>query len=156
MCVLYRVWLLFWWCCKTHNFTNLKWWVQNLKQRLRHNDPFYTIVVLVFSVTVAADLVSLLLQVLGAVCKSTKLSETTQKGLLLLLRMSCQHPLSQTQFLVGLLLMTGRYNRTRRSAMILAGFCCLPRTWNVFCDLWMNDSETATLTYFQTVKGIKC
>lgn len=62
--------------------------------------------------TIAGDLFFLTLQVLRAVFfegrESSELSDAIQKGLLLLLRVSCQNLLGQPQFLVGLPLLTRR------------------------------------------------
>lgn len=53
----------------------------------------------VFSGTIAGDLLPVALQVLGTVsfecCETAKLSEAVQKGLLLLLGMGCQNLLGQ-------------------------------------------------------------
>lgn len=79
---------------------------------MSQNYPSCVSMGLVFSCTIAADLFFLTLQVLGAVWfeggESAKLSEVTQKGLLLLLRMCCQNLLGQAQLLVALSLLTGR------------------------------------------------
>lgn len=62
--------------------------------------------------TVAGDLLSLPLKVLGAVGperrESPQLLEPIEECLLLLLCMGCQNLLSQAQFLVGLPLLAGR------------------------------------------------
>lgn len=124
---------------------------------MSQNYPSCVSMGLVFSCTIAADLFFLTLQVLGAVCfeggESAKLSEVTQKGLLLLLRMCCQNLLGQAQLLVALSLLTGRWKCTRRSRKVLAGFGHFPCAWYVLYDLCMNDSKRITLISCKATEG---
>lgn len=96
--------------------------------------------------TIAGDLFFLTLQVLRAVFfegrESSELSDAIQKGLLLLLRVSCQNLLGQPQFLVGLPLLTRRWKNRKRSSGVLAGFYWLPRSLDILYDLCMSEGDS--------------
>lgn len=109
------------------------------------------ILLVLFSSTSNGAFISLLIQGYGEACfvwsESSKFSDATEKGLLLLLRMSRQHLLSQTKFLVGFHLLTGRWN-WMRSIHVLVGLWNVSSNSYILCDLCRNDNETRTLTYY--------
>lgn len=94
--------------------------------------------------TVAGDLLSLPLKVLGAVGlerrESPQLLETIEERQLLLLCVRCQNLLRQAQFLVGLPLLAGRWHSRRSRAGVLAGVGRLSGSGRVLYDLCVDYS----------------
>lgn len=108
--------------------------------------------------TVACDLLSLVLRVLGAVGlerrKSPQLLETTEERLLLLLRVGCQNLLGQAQFLVGLPLLAGRWYSRQSSACVMAGVSRLSGSGDVLYDFCVDDSGKNTLAHAGSGRNI--